>query len=260
MFSSSIMWKKHPLKINVALLLFLAAPGIATHGLAAQPAFDAASIRVNNETSRPGRPLAQVTPGNLTMRNQALAYLIMWAYDVPWLEIEGPPWLGEVWFDVQAKADHSATGTEMRVMLRKLLEDRFGLKLHTESRIMPAYALTLTKDGPKFQDEPAPGDFNLERTNAMALIAHHARVADLAQGISGEVGRPVVDETGLKGRYEIRLNLAPYVARAGDSGQLDIMSILFTGFQEQLGLKFESKKLPVDILVIDHAEKEPTGN
>src|SRR6185312_4616265 len=153
----------------------------------------------------------------------------------------------EDWFAVQVKAAGPTTETEMRLMLRKLLEDRFGLKLHTDSRIMPAYAVTLTKDGPKFQGESEPGDFRLERANAMTLIAHHARVADLAQGICGEVGRPVVDETGLKGRYEIRLDLAPYTARAGEAGdQLDIMSILFHGFQEQLGLRLESKKMPVE--------------
>lgn len=214
------MSKKLRPKINVALLLFL-----VPIGLVAQPAFEAASIRVNTERSRPGLPLAQVAPSNLTMRNQSLAYLIMWAYDVPWLEIEGPSWLGDVWFDVQAKAGDPATETEMRLMLRKLLADRFGLKLHTDSRIMPAYAVTLPKDGPKFPEESAPGDFSLERTNSTALIAHHALVADLAHGISGEIGRPVVDETGLKGRYEIRLDLAP-----------------------------------VDVLVIDHAEKSPTEN
>ncbi|HVW09410.1 MAG TPA: TIGR03435 family protein [Bryobacteraceae bacterium] len=232
--------------------------------LAAQPAFETASIHTNNEADRPGRPIAHVTSDSLIMRNNALLYLIIWAYDVPFVQVDGPPWLREVWFDVQAKAAHPATETEMRLMLRKLLEDRFGLKLHAESRVMPAYALTLTKDGPKFQEEAAPGDFNLDRANAMTLIAHHARVADLAQGISGEIGRPVVDETGLQGRYEIRLNLAPYIARAGEPGgnpgQLDVMSILFTGLQEQLGLKLESKKLSVDILVIDHVEKTPTEN
>lgn len=233
-------------------------------GLAAQPAFETASIHVNNEADRPGHPIAQTTPGNLIMRNQALVYLIQWAYDVPRVEIDGPPWLREVWFDVQAKAATQAAETEMRVMLRKLLEDRFGLKLHKETRVLQGYAITLAKGGPKFEQESAPGDFVLERTSPVVLIAHHARVADLGQGIADELGQPVTDATGLPGRYEIRLNLAPYITRAGDSGgnpgQLDTIGILFTGLQEQLGLKLEARKSPADVLVIDHVEKMPTEN
>lgn len=96
------------------------------------------------------------------------------------------------------------------------------------------------------------------------LAAHHARMTDLAQGISAEIGRPVMDQTGLKGRYEIRMNFAPYATRAADGGttpgQFDMMSILFTGLQDLLGLKLEASKQSVDVLVIDHAEKTPTEN
>lgn len=247
------------MKTKIAFLIFFACAA-----LAAQPAFDAASIRTNNDADRPGSPMAQVSPGGLTMRNQALVYLIQWAYDVPRVEIDGPPWLREVWFDVQAKAATPATETQMRVMLRKLLEDRFVLQLHKETRVMQGYAITLAKGGPKFEAESAPGDFELERTSPVVLIAHHARVADLGEGIADELGQPVTDATGLEGRYEIRLNLAPYITRAGDRGgnpgQLDMMGILFTGLQEQLGLRLEARKSPVDVLVIDHVEKMPTEN
>ncbi len=88
-------------------------------------------------------------------------------------------------------------------------------------------------------------------------------MADLAQGLGGEAGRVVVDETGLKGRYEIHLDLAPYIQRAadgGNGGQLDVQSIMFTGLQEILGLKLEPRIENVNILVIDHAEKTPTEN
>jgi uncharacterized protein (TIGR03435 family) len=105
----------------------------------------------------------------------------------------------------------------------------------------------------------------MEHTNSLMVLAHHARIADLAQGIADEIGRPVVNETGLPGRYEVRVNLAPYVTKfaRGEDGnpvQVDMMSLLFTGLQEQLGLKLESKKRRVDILVIDHVEKVPAEN
>ena len=103
----------------------------------------------------------------------------------------------------------------------------------------------------------------LERTNPVILNAHHARMTDLAQGISAEIGRPVIDETGLQGRYEIHMDVSPYLMQpaAGDNGgELDVIGILFTGLQDLLGLKLEARKQSVDVVVIDHAEKTPTEN
>jgi uncharacterized protein (TIGR03435 family) len=87
-------------------------------------------------------------------------------------------------------------------------------------------------------------------------------MSDLAQGISAEIGRPVIDATGLKGRYEIHMDVTPYLMKpgGGNEGQLDLMGILFTGLQDLLGLKLESRKESVDVLVIDHAEKSATEN
>src|SRR6185437_1751436 len=156
-----------------------------------------------------------------------------------------------------------ANETQMRVMMQMLLSDRFGMKLHKEARSMQVYAITLAKGGPKFQASETEGSFVLERKNPVILTAHHARMADLAQAISGEVGRPVVDDTRLTGRYEIHMDVTPYLTQApggNNGGQLDVMGILFTGFQDLLGLKLESHKQNVDVLVVDHAEKVPTEN
>lgn len=233
----------------------------ACTALVAQPAFEAASIHVNNEADRPGVPKAQITSDTLIMRNQALVYLIQWAYDIPRVEIEGPPWLRDLWFDVQAKAGHPATEADMRVMLRKLLADRFGLKFHTEPRVLPVFALTIAKGGLKMKESATEGTFFIEPRNGPVFVAHNARMADLAQGLADEAGRPVVDDTGLEGRYDIRMDLTPYLRRAADGpGALDSASVLFTGLQEVLGLKLEPRKQSVDVLVIDHVEKEPTGN
>jgi len=223
------------------------------------PAFEVASIHFN---PRPDPQEVQVTPGALVLRNQPLLFLVQWAFDVTPAQIEAPAWFRQDCYDIVAKAAGPADEAQMRIMLRKLLADRFGLTLHTDARAMPVYAITLAKGGPKFQESPTEGTFVLERKNPVILNAHHARMSDLAQGISAEVGRPVVDDTGLTGRYEIHMDLSAYLNRTGGAGdgQLDLMSILFSGFQDLLGLKLESRKQSVDVLVIDHAEKSPTEN
>lgn len=225
----------------------------------APPAFETASIHPN---PRVEPQQVQVSPRSLAMRNQPLFFLVQWAWDVTPAQIDAPPWFMEACFDIVAKAPGPADETHMRLMLQTLLAERFGLKLHKEARVMPVYAITLAKGGPKFQESPTEGSFVLERATPVILNAHHARMSDLAQGISGEVKRPVVDETGLTGRYEIHMDLSAYLSRTGGpgDGQLDMMSILFSGFQDLLGLKLEARKQSVDVLVIDHAEKTPTGN
>jgi len=94
----------------------------------------------------------------------------------------------------------------------------------------------------------------------VVLNAHHARMLDLAQGISGEIGRPVVDATGLTGRYEIHMDLSPYWcgSRAKRRRTVGHDGHFVYGFQDLLGLKLESRKESVEVLVIDHAEKAPT--
>ena len=246
--------------MKLALTLFICAGCFAQ---SAPVAFETASIHPN---PRVERQETQVSPGNLVMRNQPLFFLVQWAWDVTPSQIDAPPWSMEACFDIVAKAPASGSGpadeTQMRLMLQTLLADRFGLKLHKEARVMPVYAITLAKGGPKFQESPTEGSFAIERNNPVILNAHHARMSDLAQGISGEVGRPVVDDTGLTGRYEIHMDLSPYLNRADGAGdgQLDLMSILFTGFQDLLGLKLEARKQSVDVLVIEYAEKTPTEN
>lgn len=254
------------MKINVVLLA-LAASAACFAQTAQVPSFEVASVRANTGQvgDRPGRAMPEISGNSLVLRDEPLLFLIEWAYDLSPVQMECPSWITpfDPRFDITAKANSPANETQMRVMLQKLLADRLGLKTHTESRNMQVFALTLAKGGPKFQEATGGGQFALQRTNNFVLTAHNARMADLAQGLSGEAGRVVVDETGLKGRYEIHMDLGPYIQRAaegGNGGQLDVQSIMFTGLQDLLGLKLEPKKTNVDILVIDHAEKIPTEN
>ena len=224
------------------------------------PAFEVASVRAS--TSELLNNSVQVAPGSLTIRNGTLGFLILWAYDVTYSRLSGPAWLPERRFDVVAKAAGPAEEAQMRLMLQGLLADRFGLKAHREQQSMQVYTLTVAKSGTKFQESTTDGPPVIENKNPALLNAHHISMGEIAEQISREVGRPVIDETGLKGRYEIHLDLTAYLTKANGAsdGQLDLMSILFTGFQDLLGLKLEPGRDKVDMLVIDHAEKTPTEN
>ena len=115
----------------------------------APPKFDVASIKPAVGGMRPD---VKTSPGSLTIRNQSLLYLIQWAYDTPPFQIEGPDWLNDNRFDVLAKAESGGDEAKLRLMLRALLGERFGLKAHPEQKEMQVYGLTLAKGGPKFRD------------------------------------------------------------------------------------------------------------
>src|ERR1700733_13537025 len=134
----------------------------------APPAFETASIHPN---PRVERQEAQVSPGNLIMRNQPIFFLVQWAWDVTPAQIDAPPWFADACFDIVAKAPGPADETQMRLMLQTLLADRFGLRLHKEARVMPVYAITLAKGGPKFQESATEGSFVIERNNPVILNA-----------------------------------------------------------------------------------------
>lgn len=251
------------------LSLKTAAPAIALFAclscLAQTPAFDVASIRPHVGEMRPD---VQTSPGSLTIRNQTLLYLIQWAYDIPPFRINGPAWLRDARYDVVAKADGGGDDNQLRLMLRTLLANRFGVKTHPEQKEMQVYAITLAKGGPKFPESTDTGPPVFDRGGPTTLTAHRVTMKDLAVQISDPLNRPVIDETGLKGRYEIRIDVSAYMQAAagggggggGGDGQIDVMGVLFNALQQQLGVKLESKKENVDLLVIDHAEKTPTEN
>lgn len=231
----------------------------------AGPAFDVASIRPASE-----RPRSEIgtSPGSLTIRNKTLLFLLQWAYDMPPFQISGPDWLNDSHFDVLAKAESGGDDARLRLMLRTLLADRFGVKTHLEQKEMQVYAITLAKGGPKFQESTDEGPPVFDRGGPTTLTAHRVTMKDLAEQISEPLRRPVIDETGLTGRYEIRIDVSAYMqgvsgggdGKGGGDGHIDVMSVLFTALQRQLGVKLESKKENVEILVVDHMEKTPTEN
>ena len=175
-------------------------------------------------------------------------------------QIAGPDWLSNVTLDIAAKAPGPVDEKQLYLMLRTLLIERLGLRTHTtEPTEMPVYLLTIGKGGPKFSESATEGQLTTKQGPG-GIYMQHVSISDLAAEFSGKIfDRPVVDETGLKGRYDIHLDLAS-VAAANQQDRMASASAMMTALQEQMGLKVGAGKKTVEVLVIDHAEKTPTEN
>jgi uncharacterized protein (TIGR03435 family) len=221
-------------------------------------AFDVASVRPTK--SEGGKSSVKITPGQVAMENVSLRKCIGLAYDVGEdreYAFSGPGWLNSVSFDIVAKFPPAASREQIALMLQTLLADRFKLKLHHETKELPVYALIVVKNGPKLQVSVSSGqaEFNLAPGRISGKAASMSAFADRLSA-RVQLSRPVLDLTGLKDTYDFILEWAP------DSVQTDDASgpSVFTAIQEQLGLKLEARKHPVEILVIDHADKVPSEN
>ena len=227
----------------------LAAAILMCSALRAQK-FEVAAVKPN--TSGSGHSTTEVDGNTLQMSNRTLQQIIMWAYDLSADQIAGPPWLETEHFDIVAK---TASGSPEPVMMQALLADRFKLAAHTDTRESPVYALVVAKNGPKMK-KAAPGDDDMNSSSGHA-IAHSVTMDHLAAFLSRPrmgLGRPVVDKTGLAGVFDFTLNWMP--DGIADSAAPPI----FIALREQLGLDLRPQKAPIEILIVDHAEKIPTEN
>jgi uncharacterized protein (TIGR03435 family) len=226
------------------------------------PVFDVASVRLAGATAD-AHPI-EMAPGSLTIRGQSLRACMKWAYNMPRLQITGPDWVDDVRLNIAAKAAGPADETQLRLMLRALLADRMGVKAHIERKEMPIYALTLTEGGTKLRESTTEGPPSPWRRSEGVLAVARVSMAEFAEQMSEPLNRPVVDATGLTSRYDIRIDVSPYMLTAANAGkgegQFDVVSILFTALPDQLGLKLNSRRATVDVLVIDQAARAPTEN
>jgi uncharacterized protein (TIGR03435 family) len=251
------------------------------------PAFDVASVKPN-KTGGMGTRIMFQPGGRFTADNITLKFLIRLAYDVQDFQITGgPSWITSDKYDVEARAEgaskddmrsmteeqRKADMERRRQMIQALLADRFKLALHKESKDGPIYALVVAKAGLKIKElppDPNPPDPKTMpdkpdpkhpfrggmRMGRGELTGTGIKLTFLAEALSNQVGRKVVDQTGLKGDYTFELKWTPDENQGDASASSDVNGpSIFTAIQEQLGLKLEAQKAPVDLLVIDHAEK-----
>ncbi len=197
--------------------------------------------------------------GVLRMYNVSLKRCIRYAYEIPEDQIlGGPKWIDELHYDILAKADRPAGEPELLTMLQPLLADRFQLRLHRETRSVPGYTLTVAKGGIKAT--PADPSRHSGGNGGRGFIdATASQLSTLTIRLSALLGRPVIDMTGDKRRFDFHLRWTPDDAQTGaDSAPSDKPS-LFTALREQLGLKLESRRVSADVLVVDRAEL-PSAN
>jgi uncharacterized protein (TIGR03435 family) len=224
----------------------------------APPAFDVASIR----PSEGGRENVEVLPGSLTMRNMRLSAAIRWAYNVLDVQVSGPDWLTSTRFDIVAKAGTPAKEAEMRTMMQKLLADRFKMELHRQTKEVSALVLTVGKNGHKLKEVEEEGKPSFQ-TGRLNLTGKGATVAQLIVFLSGQLRQPIIDQTGLAGRYDYFMDINAYITeemRSQPGPPAEAPSIIAQALQSQLGLKVDPKKTPLEVLIIDKIEKTPTDN
>jgi uncharacterized protein (TIGR03435 family) len=247
---------------------------LAAHGLAQRPPFDAfevATIKVTDE-SVPGRYMVMKSDHHLTEHAYSLKGLIAAAYDLNAKTISGEPgWANSEHWDIEAvtPGDVRPTHDEQMKMLRALLTERFKLTFHREKKEFSTYALELAKGGPKLK---ASADANAPPTvgpgvvypQKIVLPGRNATVGELASLLQRAIlDRPVVDQTGLTGRYDFDLDWAPDDSQFGGDAPKPTDSTpslpLFEAMQQQLGLRLEATRGAVDALVVDGVER-PSEN
>jgi uncharacterized protein (TIGR03435 family) len=222
------------------------------------PVFDVVSIKPASSGDTE-RSLTQNPGARLTTSNATLKMLIMLAYKVMPDQISGgPPWLQSDGFDIEAKAANPHAGNaQFQQMVQNLMADRFQLKFHRETRELPVYLLTQAKNGVKLAEAKEPSaDVGMRIEAPGRMIGVKATMTTLANALTKALKRQVVDETGLSGAYSFRLAYTPDPKPGMEPG--DGPSV-FTALEEQLGLRLKAGKGPVEVLVIDSAQK-PAAN
>ena len=257
----------------VAVGIFGALPGRGqTQPESTAPAFEAASVKPHQDTGMRNRTYT-IKPGGITYLDTTLGWLIATAYGVKPYQISGPDWIVDtrspVTYDVVATAGKAVSVQEVKRMVGPLLAERFHLVFHRETRELPVFALLVAKGGPKFKGPGDGGDPNIRPDGEGGLSFQNFSMDDLAGWLTmlPSLGRPVVDHTSLAGSFSFHANLLG-IAKGAPPGELkrtmlndeDAAGALRAALPGQLGLKLEAQKAPIEILVIDHADRAPTAN
>ena len=235
----------------------------------AQPAptpaeFEVAEVKANH-SGLPGIQEGILPSGQISVRNIPMKELIIQAYKA--VDIAGGPnWLDSERFDIVAKAPPDTPEDTLRLMLQRLLSERFKLALHREQRMTAVYAMVAVKG--KFRLQPAPGSGQPRCHPGQGAegfnhtVCTNLTMADLASWLSiriasSYIGLPVIDHTGFQGTYNLQLDWVPRQLADSDA---DAGATVFEALEKQLALKLEKRKEPRPVVVIDKIERLPTEN
>lgn len=237
----------------------------------ANPSFEVASIRPNDTPGRVGFVLINVQGEHYYARKVTPLDLIKFAYRLHDSQVIGlPSWASEKTYDISAvmQPEGHPSGDQLRVMLKKFLADRFKLMNHEDQRVIPVYVLTVAKGGSKLKSSDSPNVHDLERPVAggMDFILYGSAPSGYANYLQQAlVDRPVIDRTGLTGKFDFDVTFMPDETmfggrfRPSPDSQANAAPNFFTAIQEQLGLKLAPEKASANVLVVDHME-QPSEN
>lgn len=252
-----MLWVVRPAP-GLAAICFLCGAAFAQNA----PAFDVASVK-STLAPRLGYGVERVIarPGSLIMSNVRLRTCIQWAYGVRDYQIDGPGWLGPPYdygdprrFEIAAKAPSGTPIPQLRLMLASLLADRFRMALHRERRNLTVCYISRRPAPHKLQPSTdAEGEFRAA-PSLTGLTLENATIEEFASLISGPLRMPVLDRTGLHGRFNFALDFSPYPVPS------DFEYLYARSIREQLGLDFARRKASVEMLIVDRAEKQPAEN
>jgi uncharacterized protein (TIGR03435 family) len=260
--------------------------------VAQTPAFEAASVKPSTVQSPRGSIRGgpgTSDPGRLTCTNATLFDVILRAYGLKRFQLSGPDWLASARYDITATIPANASKEQAGLMLQRLLAERFHLAAHHETRQLQGFELVVGPRGTKLKPSSessdtatseavppktdsegypilaGPGMAMMEGARAGSVIvfltARAQPVSALADLISREFQMPILDRSGLKGNYDFRMAFAPRPPGAiSSTPDDDAAANLIQAVQQQLGLRLNSAKIPTDVVVVDRAEKIPSGN
>ena len=271
------------LTLLTALVLVALAPAVRAQTQAPSatsihpPSFDVISVKPNKTSlGVHGLITTEFTADGFRGTNVPVHTLLLQAYGLHEGESVGEPaWANSEVFDIEAKvagpdvaAFSKLDSDQLQAMLRQILAERFGLVAHRETRELPVYAMSVAKGGPKLKEfvfdpaVPASARRGGGVQMSMGMIAaHECTIPYFLSMLSRQLGRTVIDRTGLTGNYDFTLRWSPdnSATSASEGAQADTLPSIFTAVQEQLGLKLESTKAPASVLVVDHLER-PSQN
>jgi uncharacterized protein (TIGR03435 family) len=256
--------------LRLTLALCFACGCILAQSAQVAPAFDVASFkRLPVDAPRTGL-IREVTPTSIHLHNASLGNCLWIAFGYQHWEIVGPEWRDyptDVRYDIIGKTADPVPESQLKLMLQTLLKERLGLAFHLETRDLPVYALVVAPNGPKFHKSAAEGDASF-KYDGLATTFERVTMARFAQTMDPPfTSRHVVDETGLTGNFDFKLDLESYITdpQTGKPildyrGAIDEEYAFVRALPAQLGLRLERKTAPMQVMVIDHVEKDPTAN
>jgi uncharacterized protein (TIGR03435 family) len=272
------------IRLGVAGLL-IAAAHLSGQSDPAQKSFEVASVKrlaqPSDSTHTGGGP-GTADPGRWVRSNVTLASLLVEAFQIQGNAISGPAWLKSERYEIIAKVPAGANRDDVPLMLQRLIVERFGLKFHRDAKEAQGYALVTGRSGAKlkasggspepiagrdgFESLPegvAPGRIQVDSVGSVRRFAAGAMpMAQFADYLAAQTGTPVTDLTKLPGKYDVVLYyIKPQPIPANSAGtEPDNRFDLLTALREQLGLELQTRKVGVEMLVIDHIEQTPSAN